>query len=206
MKFRCGDCGTYYLVEGIKKLRKKQSLRCIACDNVFVVQPDQRFFSSKRNSQLICNSCGQFVEEADGVCSCDRDAAESSAQEAQRIDNKEYQFFIVRKGRIQPKYKRVNWFARGLLLAGAITLATGIIIVVLMPSSKRDALKNTVLKTLHIPSKTETQVVIMRSGKVYYAEHIEYNENKMSITTKEGNLIFIRKQDIQQIRKAVIED
>ena len=75
-----------------------------------------------------------------------------------------------------------------------------------MPGSKRDALKNAVLKTLHLPSTTETQIVITRSGKVYYAEHIEYNGTNASLTMKSGSLILIRKQDIQQIRKAVIEN
>lgn len=206
MKFRCGECGTYYFLEGRKKLRKQQSLRCLACDNVFAIAPDS-FFSSKRNSQLICAACGRFIEEADAVCSCNRSAEDSGVQEAQRIDNKEYCFFVVRKGRIRPKYRRkINWFARGLLLAGAIILATGILIVINMPGSKRDALKNAVLKTLHLPSTTETQIVITRSGKVYYAEHIEYNGTNASLTMKSGSLILIRKQDIQQIRKAVIED
>jgi hypothetical protein len=205
MKFRCGDCGSYYLLEGRQKLRKKRSLRCLVCDNVFVIAADS-FFSSKRNSQLICNACGRFIEEADAVCSCKCSAEESSVREAQRIDNKNYYYFVVRKGRIQPKYRKVNWFARGLLLAGAIILATGILIIINMPGSKRDALKNAVLKTLHLPSTTETQIVIMRSGKVYYAEHIEYHGVNASITLKNGNLILIRKQDIQQIRKAVIED
>lgn len=206
MKWRCGGCGTCYLIEGIEKLRKKQSLRCVQCGTVFLIQPDQSFSSSGRNSQRICDCCGQFVDEAEAACSCGGTAEESSVREAGRIDNKAYQFFVVRRGRIQPKCSKVNWFGRGLLLVGAIALAAGLIIVLLMPGGKRDALKNAILKPLHLSSRTETKVVILHSGQVYYAEKVELQGAEMKITAKDGRIIQVRQKDVQQISTAVIND
>ena len=206
MKLRCGSCGAYYLIEGTDSLRKKRSLKCVECGILFVLQPDQTFYSSSRNSQRICNCCGQFVAEAAKVCSCGGTAADKDLREEQRIDNKEYYFFVVRKGRIQSTRKKVNWFGRGLLLAGVIALVAGLIIILLMPGGKRDALKNAILKPLHLPSRTETKVVILHSGQVYYAETMEQQGAEVKITTKDGRVIQVRKKDIQQVNTAVIDD
>ncbi|CAK8711141.1 hypothetical protein GCAAIG_00395 [Candidatus Electronema halotolerans] len=206
MKFRCGTCGACYLIEGTEKLRKKRSLKCVECGNRFVLQPDQTFYSSSRNSQRICDCCGQFVAEADTICSCGGKAADKDLREELRIDNKEYYFFVVRKGRIQPTGKKVNWFGRGLLLAGVIALTAGLIIILHMPGEKRAALKNAILKPLHLPSRTETKVVILHSGQVYYAETIEQQGAEVKITAKDGRVVLVRKKDIQQVSTAVIDD
>jgi hypothetical protein len=206
MKLRCGACGACYLIEGTESLRKKRSLKCVECGNRFVLQPDQTFYSSSRNSQLICDCCGQFAAEADKVCSCGGKAADKGLREELRIDNKEYHFFVVRKGRIQPTGKKVNWFGRGLLLAGVIALTAGLIIILLMPDGKRDALKNAVLKPLHLPSRTETKVVILHSGQVHYAEKIEQQGAEVKITAKDGRVIQVRKEDVRQVSTAVIDD
>ncbi len=179
---------------------------CGGCGNVFVVHPDGIFSSAGKNSQRICDCCGQFAEEGEATCSCGGDAADSGVREAQRIDNKEYQFFVVRRGRIQPKHRKVNWLGRSVLLAGAAALAAGLIIVFYLPGGKRDALKNAILKPLHLPGRTETKVVILHSGKVHYAENIEHQGKEVKITAKDGRVIHVLKQDIQQISAAVIED
>jgi hypothetical protein len=206
MKIRCGTCEACHLIEGTENLRKKRSLKCVECGNLFVLQPDQTFCSSSRNSQRICDCCGQFVAEADKVCSCGGTAADKDLREELRIDNKKYYFFVVRKGKIQPVGKKVNWFGRGLLLAGAIALAAGLIIVRQMPPDKRDALRNAVLKALHLPSRTETKVVILHSGQVYYAEKIEQQGAELKITAKDGRVVQLREEDVQQISTAVIND
>lgn len=206
MKFQCGTCGKYYLIENAEEISSKQMLRCVDCGNVFVLHKNLAFSSSSRNSKLICKRCGSLIDEAGGTCPVCNPALKSLREEFM-IDNREYEFFEVRKGKVRPKRGREGR-GKAALLAGAalLVIVLAALAAALLPGSKRDALKTAVLKPLGITSKTETQVVILRSGQTYYADKVEHLNGTAKITEKSGGVVTVAEKDIAQIAKAVTEN
>ncbi|WP_417912926.1 hypothetical protein [Candidatus Electronema sp. TJ] len=206
MKFQCGTCGKYYLIENAEEIGSKQMLRCADCGNVFVLHKNLAFSSSSRNSKLICKRCGSLIDEGGGVCPVCNPALKSLLEEFM-IDNREYEFFEVRKGKVRSKRGR-GGRGKAALLAGTalLVIALAALSVALLPGSKRDTIKTAVLKPLGIASRTETQVVIMRSGQAYYAEKIEHQSGMARITEKSGRVVNVAEKDIAQIAQAVTED
>ncbi|WP_417916347.1 hypothetical protein [Candidatus Electronema sp. JC] len=206
MKFQCGTCGKYYLIENAEEIGSKQMLRCVDCGNVFALHKNLAFSSSSRNSKLLCKRCGSLIDEAGGTCSVCNPALKSLREEFM-IDNREYEFFEVRKGKVRPK-GRAGRRSKAALLAGAAVLVIVFVVLAaaLLPGSRRDALKTAVLKPLGITSKAETQVVILRSGQTYYAEKVEHLAGTAKITEKSGGVVAVAEKDIAQIAKAVTEE
>ncbi len=206
MKFQCGTCGKYYLIENAEEIGSKQMLRCVDCGNVFALHKNLAFSSSSRNSKLICKRCGSLIDEAGGTCSVCNPALKSLREEFM-IDNREYEFFEVRRGKVRPK-GRAGRRSKAALLAGAAVLVIVFVVLAaaLLPGSRRDALKTAVLKPLGITSKAETQVVILRSGQTYYADKVEHLAGTAKITEKNGGVVTVAEKDIAQIAKAVTEE
>lgn len=207
MKFQCGTCGKYYLIENAEEISSKQMLRCVDCGNVFALHKNLTFSSSSRNSKLLCKRCGSLIDEAGGTCSVCNPALKSLREEFM-IDNRDYEFFEVRKGKVRPKRGREGRGKAALLAGGAavLVIVLAALAAALLPGSKRDALKIAILKPLGITSKNETQVVILRSGQTYYAEKVEHLAGTAKIIEKSGGVVTVAEKDIAQIAKAVTED
>lgn len=203
MRFQCGMCGKYYLIEHADQISSQQKLRCPDCGNIFVLQKDLTFSSSSGNSKRICEQCDSLVhEESDACLSCI--PALKRLPEECRLDNRSYTSFVVRRGKIRPKYGKRK-VGKAVLLAGISLLAVALLVLIL-PGSKRDALKRAVLKPLGIKSKTETQVIILRSGMALYADKVEHEGKKVRITEKNGRVLTVGEEDLAYVSKAVIED
>ena len=204
MRFQCGTCGKYYLIESAEQIKDRQMLRCTECGNTFLLRNNYKFSSSSRNSKLICERCGGLIEEsADSCVACNPDL--KKLREDFLIDNREYNFFVVRKGKIRPKYSNGSGKTKKIVLLVGIALFVAGCLFLFLPGGKRDALKNTILQPLGITSRTETQLVIMRSGQTYYAEKVEKKNGTARITEKSGKIVTIAEKDILQIAKAVTE-
>jgi DNA-directed RNA polymerase subunit RPC12/RpoP len=203
MKFQCGTCGKYYLIEHAEQISTKQMLRCIDCGNIFMLQKDLAFSSSSGNSKLICEHCGSLAHEESGACQLCNPALNKLREEFQ-IDNRAYTFFVVRKGRIRPKHGR-RGAGKAVLLTGAGVLAL-VMFITFLPGGKRDALKHAILKPLGIKSRIETDVVILSSGLSLYADKVEHEGRKVRITEKSGQVLTVDEQDIAYSAKAMIED
>ncbi len=206
MKFQCGTCGKYYLIENAEAVSSRQMLRCTGCGNVFVLHKNLAFSSSSRNSKMICARCGSLTDEAGGACAVCNPALKALREELM-IDNREYEFFEVRKGKVRPKRSK-GGPKKAVLLAGAalFVIVLALLALLLLPGGTLDRLKTAALKPLGITSKTETQVVIMRSGQTYYSENVEHLGGTARITEKNGNVVTVAEQDIVQIAKAVTEE
>jgi len=206
MKFRCGTCGKYYLIENAEQIGSRQMLRCADCGNVFVLHKNLAFSSSSKNSKLICKRCGSLVDEAGGSCPVCNPALNSLREEFM-IDNREYEFFEVRKGKVRTKQSG-GGPSKAALLAGTalLIIVLAALAAALLPGGTRDALKAAALKPLGITSKTETQVVIMRSAQTYYGENVEHLGGTAKITEKSGRVVTVAERDIAQIAKAVTEE
>jgi hypothetical protein len=92
-----------------------------------------------------------------------------------------------------------------MLLAG-VSLLVMASLVLILPGSKRDALKRAVLKPLGIKTRTETQVIILRSGTALYADKVEHDGTKVRITEKNGKVLTVGEEELAYESKAVIED
>ncbi len=206
MKFQCGTCGKYYLIENAEEISSRQMLRCVECGNVFALHKNLAFSSSSRNSKLICKRCGSLIDEAGGACPVCNPALKSLREEF-IIDNREYEFFEVRKGKVRPKGRAGRRNKAALLARSAfLVIVFAALAAALLPGGRRDALKTAVLKPLGIASRTETQVVVMRSGQTYYAEQVEHLGGTAKITEKSGGVVTVAEKDIVQIAKAVTEN
>lgn len=209
MKFQCGKCDKNYLIDNAHKIEKKLTLSCSKCDNKFVILENMSFSSVSGDSKIICANCGQLVNEKVKVCpSCG--LVLNKQGEALRIDNKEYETLVVDEGKIVQENGGGKG-RKGTLLVGIIISILLLCGAVWFIDKNRNNLKDTFLKPVidilpHFSSKTETQVVIMRSGKTYYATAAEHDGTELHITTRDGENITVAKKDIMQIAKAVIEE
>lgn len=199
MKFQCETCGKYYLIENAEDISRKQTLRCIECGNLFFLQKDLAFSSASRNSKLVCGRCGSLVDEEGGVCTTCNPALNSLREEL-RIDSKDYEFFVVRNGRLRPKRGK-RGRGRAALLAGASVVLVAAAAFFLLPGGK-----SAVLKLVGHVNRTEIQVVIMRSGQTYYAGKIEREGASVKIVEKNGIVVTVDEKDVLQIAKAVLEE
>ena len=205
MRFQCGTCDQYYLLENAEQISPRQMLRCIGCGNVFVFQKNLSFSSSSRNSKRICDGCVSLLDEAQGACPTCRQSS-ASVQEIDVIDNRDYAFFLVRKGRIRPKGRSSRKGRIALLVGAVLVVSVAAALVLLLPGGKRDAMKTALLKPLGITSRTETFVVILRSGTVIYAEKIEHQGTKLKITEKNGRVVILDEQEVASTAKATLEE
>jgi DNA-directed RNA polymerase subunit RPC12/RpoP len=202
MKFQCGQCGQYHLIEDAEQISGKQTLRCTTCGNLFFLQKGLSFSSSSRNSKMVCGRCGSLFKEGSDCADCN--PALNKLREEFLIDNKDYNFFSVRRGRIRPKRDRRG--NRTILLVGTAVLTLAVATFFLLSAKKRDELHRTVLKPLGIGERTETQVVIMRSGRTYYAMKIEREGPFLKIVDRDGLVVTAEEKDVLQIAKAVVEE
>ncbi|WP_417908655.1 hypothetical protein [Candidatus Electronema sp. PJ] len=203
MKFQCGMCGKYYLIEHADQISSQQKLRCPDCGNIFMFQKDLAFSSASKNSKRICEQCDSLVHEESGTCLSCIPALKRLPEEC-RLDNRVYTHFEVRRGKIRPKHGR-RQVGKAVLLAGLSVLVMASL-VLFLPGSKRDALKRAVLKPLGIKTRTETQVIILRSGAALYADKVEHDGTKVRITGKDGKVLTIGEEELAYESKAVIED
>ncbi|MCI5146337.1 MAG: hypothetical protein D3923_12620 [Candidatus Electrothrix sp. AR3] len=210
MKFQCGKCSKNYLIDNTDTINKLLTLACTKCDNNFFIRENLSFYSSSGDSKIICENCGQLVEEKSKACpSCN--LLLDKQHEEQRIDNKEYEKVVVQEGKAQQKKTAGKKGGKGgkllFLLIVLLALGGGFWFI----SQNQDKLQDSVLQPIldlipKLSQKQETQVVLMKSGKTYYAEKIEHKGSSVLITTKNGLVITVDEKDILQIAKAVLEE
>jgi len=209
MKFQCGTCGKNYIVDNAHSIDKTLTLKCAGCGNSFSIETNMAFSSASGDSKIICENCGQLINEKIKLCpSCN--LVLSKQHEALRIDNKEYEKVVVRDGRPCQEYtggKRGWKILIALVFVTALLAGAGFWLL----STQRHKLKNTILEPIadmvpNLSGRTKTQVVIMLSGTIYYAEKIEHDGPYVLITTKNGAVTKVSEKEIGQIAEAVIEE
>ena len=209
MKFQCGRCGKNYLVDNTDTAEKTLTIPCDRCGNSFCIDENLFFSSASGNSKIICENCGQLVNEKVKACpSCN--LILNKRHEAKRIDNKEYEKVVVQDGRVAQKKgagSRKGIIAALIIIA--VLAAAGCAFWFL--STRQDMLKGTVLepvaeKMSRLNGREETQVVLMMNGTTYYAEKLEKNGKVLRITTKNGAVVEVAEKEVLNITTAVIED
>lgn len=212
MKFQCGKCDKFYKIDNNNVSKKDLRFKCEDCGNHFSIKRDLSFSSSSNNSKILCENCGNAVEEGSKSCSsCN--FIFSKLHEELRIDNKYYELLEAnKKGKVFNKNTGKNIGRRRTLLSSALVIivllsATTVYLLsnnpTVLNASSVSSMKNIILERKQI---TETQVVIMKSGTTYYAEKISANGNSMEITSKNGIVHNVLKTDILQITTATLED
>jgi hypothetical protein len=212
MKFqcgKCGKCGKNYIVDNVHTIDKTLTLECTGCNNIFFIEANMAFSSASGDSKIICENCGQLINETIKVCpSCN--LVLNKQHEALRIDNKQYEKIVVHDGKPYQQYagrKRGGKILIALLLVTVLAAGAGFWFL----STQQHKLKNTILEPVadmvpNLSGRTETQVVIMLSGQTYYAEKIEHDGPYVLITAKNGAVTKVSKKEILQIAEAVIEE
>jgi hypothetical protein len=209
MKFQCGKCEKNYIVDNAHTIDKTLTLECTDCDNNFFIQKNFSFSSASGNSKIICENCGQLVNEKSKVCpTCS--LVLNKQREAERIDNKVYEKVVVHDGQLYQQHtggKKGKKILIPALLVSILLSGGGFWFL----STHQHELKNTLLEPVadilpNLSGRTETQVVIMRSGRTYYGKKIEREGGFARITTKNGAVVKVAEKDILEIAIAVMED
>jgi len=212
MKFQCGKCGKNYLIDNTDTIDKVLTIKCTNCDNSFFIRENLSFYSSSGDSKIICENCGQLVDEKSKACpSCN--LVLDKQHEELRIDNKEYEKVVVHEGKAFQKQAGKKGGGKILLIVLfiAVLAAGGAFWFI---ANNPDKLNGTILESVTDmlsnltgqTARTETQVVLMKSGQTYYAEKIEHDGQDVKITAKNGLVVTVTKKDILQIATAVVEE
>lgn len=213
MKFQCGGCDKYFKIDNIHVIIEDLNFKCDNCGSDFFINRNLAFSSSSKSSRIICENCGKLINENSRVCdSCN--LVLNKTHEELRIDNKDYEpLEINQNGNVYNKNSGKSLKNRSILISGPIT----IVLILSLASAwyvinnNQTELKNTVLKHLAgiMPKNKnhiETQVVILKSGKTYYADKIEHDGSYIKITNKNGLISEVLEKNVLQISKALIED
>ena len=188
---------------------KTLTLECAGCGNSFFIEADMTFASASGDSKIICENCGQLINEKIKVCPfCN--LVLNKQHEASRIDNKEYEKIVLHDGKPYQEYtgkQRGGKILIALLLVTLLLAGAGFWFLNTPQHKLQNTFQEPVADMLpNLSGRTETQVVIMLSGQIYYAKKIEHDGLYLLITTKDGAVTKVLKKDILQIAKAVIEE
>lgn len=205
MKFQCGRCKKYFTINNIHSVTEDLEFQCDTCDNRFYITKNLMFSSSSQNSNILCDNCGTAIEEGDSVCtSCN--LILNKGHENRRIDNKSYEALEVNKG---GQLYNANSGKRVTTKSIVLPITLAVLLLSVITGWYLTKTDNTPLADIHLPgtpTRTVTQIVIMQSGKTYYADQLEKNGIYLDITTKNGATERVLEKDVMQIAKATIED
>jgi ribosomal protein S27E len=205
MKFQCGQCDRFFAINNIHTIESDLEFYCDGCKNKFFINRNLVFSSSSKNSNILCRNCGKVMPEGVKVCdSCN--LIMNKNHEELRIDNKEYTpLEITVKGKVYNIKSGKNIAKKKMFFPVLI-----ILIFVLLSSLSFYYFKDDVSGIVNASiiqgkSRTEAQIVIMKSGQTYYADKIEKDGDYLKITNKNGAVTKVLKNNILQISKAVVE-
>ena len=202
MKFQCGQCKKYFIINNIHTAKNDLEFQCDNCTNQFTINRNLAFSSSSKNSNLVCENCGKLIPETNKVCKfCN--LILNKTHEELRIDNKDYEPLEINESGAVVSIHSGKRLSKNKILLPLI-IFTVIVILIAFAGYFFLPIINTVQSknSDHI----ETQVVIMQSGKTYYAKKIEKDGVYLVITNKDGSLSRVLQSNIMQIAKAVIDE
>jgi hypothetical protein len=211
VKFQCGICDKIYKIENLNALKSNLTFRCETCHNKFFIKKGATFSSSSKNSKVVCEVCDNFIHEEKRFCEfCT--PTNNKTHDDLRIDNKFYALYDVNdNGKTYNRNtgKRVGSNKVLLPVCGLIFLViclSSIYFFSKKTKTSNSSISNT--KGKFSPEKEkrrEAQIVITKTGRTYYAKNIETDGNHLQLSNDNGEITKIRKEDVLQISKAVIE-
>ena len=202
MKFQCGECKKYFIINNIHTADNDLEFQCDNCTNQFTINRNLSFSSSSKNSKILCENCGKLIPEENRVCEFCNLILNKSHEEL-RIDNKDYEsleinangdVYSINSGKKLSKKKTLMTLITFTVIVISIALA----VYIFLPIFNADQPQNS--------DRIETQIVIMQSGQTYYADKVEKDGNYLEITNKDGSTSKVLKSNVHQITKAVIEE
>jgi len=214
MRFQCGKCEKMYKIDFAHVCLKDLSFKCEQCANKFLIKKDLTFSSTSRNSKIICENCGNFIDEEQQSCkSCN--LIINKPHEDLKIDNYFYELYQVNeKGKLYDK-NTGKIIGGGRLKTPAIFACFLISLIFAISlfyffSDNTTALNNPISSALEalLPdneTRKETQVVLMKSGKTYYVKKVEKDGLYLKLINNNGTRIDVPEKDVLQISKAIIE-
>ncbi len=214
MKFQCGKCQKMYRIDFVQVCLKDLSFKCEQCDNKFLIKKNLTFSSTSKNSKIVCENCGSFIDESQETCtSCN--LVVNKPHEDLKIDNYFYELYEVNKnGRLYDKNtgKKIGSSRIKTLVIAAcffISLATAASFFFLINRNNKTTeqqLSSIVEQLLPERQKDkEIQVILMKSGQTYYVKRIERDGPYLKIANNNGLLTEVLEKDVLQISKATIE-
>lgn len=168
MKFQCGKCGKYYIINNVIVANKDLDFQCDNCDDHFYLNRNSVFSSSSKNSNIICGNCGKLIPEQNKVCDLCNLILNTTHEEL-RIDNKYYELLEINKnGKVYKTHAGKILSKRSVLFPGLLVF---MILSVILAWYFTKTNNNKILsKDI---TRIETQVVIMKPGQTYYADKID---------------------------------
>lgn len=157
-----------------------------------------------------CSNCGKSIPKRYTACDgCSHVVA--GAPEKLQVDHKFYDSLTTGKNQAGNTQSGITSAKRRRLIFAAVAVTAISIILSSSFLSKKQNNQGNSVQTLNPAalldkkSKEEVQVVIMKSGKTYYAGKIEYFGNFANITSRDGSMQQVPKEKISQISTAVLE-
>jgi hypothetical protein len=214
MKFQCGKCEKMYKIDFLHVCLNDLSFKCQQCDNRFSIKKDLTFSSSCKNSKIVCENCGNFIDENTKSCeSCN--LIINKPHEDLKIDNYFYELYEVnKKGKIYNKNtgkiigsRKINMPAILACLVISILISVSVFYFLQKKNNVLNSQMSNLFKEL-LPGKAgrkDVQVVIMKSGRTYYVKKIEKDGPFLNLTNNNETRAVVLEKDVLQISKAAIE-
>ncbi len=211
MKFQCGECGKNYRFNEAKIKDEGVSLKCDNCSNMFFINGALVFSSTNQNSKLICHNCGEMIHERNLRCNkCN--LILNKTREDLRIDNKYYENFGLEEQQeappavVEPENSR-KWQYSILAVFLVVVAASGSYYFFAHKTQSANAGIFAPIEKIFPKKqkKVEKDVVIMKSGEIYYVENIENDGEFLILTHRNGAKNKISQEEVLTISKAIIE-
>ena len=210
MKFQCGKCGKLFKIDNPEEAGGDLTFYCDNCDNKFLLIKNSVFSSASKNSKIVCANCGKFLPENYRVCdSCNLRINRNLSE--LKIDNNYYESLEVSGDGLVCDMSGKNLGNRRKIIPAIIVVTlSSLVLSYLFLSHNQENMNDTSQSYNPITDprnhkQKETKVVIMKSGKTYYANQLEFTGDYVNITSENGANNRLLGKDILQITTATVE-